>query len=304
MDVALRERNFYVVLPQFAFDGIIEFAAETARGHRHLGGPERELEVQRAVTEAGKEKFGFGILQGLGMRIGNFDEQAAQVLDVRAVGNSHGDAKAHARVAVTPVGDAVGDEIGVGHDDGDVVVGDNGGAAQADLAHLAGDAAHFDAVADGDGSLGENNQAADKIADDVLEAEAQTNANRAGKDGQRTQIHAHGLKTDIEAKRKQEVTDDAGKRELEGGVQMGAPQEPDQKVPPDESFGDDDEAEEHNEDEQAGDGNAAAGKQRILEDSLERQGDVLEYGPHSDKENLAQERRRGKWEGLTARTGV
>jgi hypothetical protein len=112
--------------------------------------------------------------------ISDFKHEFAEVLQIGAVSHAEGDAKADARIFVAPIGDALSDEISVWDDDGNVVIGDHGGAAQADLADLSGYATDFDSVADGNGPLGENNEAADEVADDILQAEPEANADSAG----------------------------------------------------------------------------------------------------------------------------
>src|SRR5258706_5635930 len=211
----------------------------------------------------------------------HFEHELPQLFDVRAVGHAEGNAKAHTRIGVTPVGDAVGDEIGIGHDDGNVVVGDDRGAAQADLANLPSHAADFDPVADGDGPFGENDKATDKVADDVLQSESQADAHRAGQNSQRTEIYAHGLEADIEAEREHEITENAGQRELQSGIQMRPPQNPHQEVPPDQPFAEDNQDYQDNQHEQAGNSNSAAWQQRIIEDALQRRREVMEQVRHS-----------------------
>src|SRR4029077_5375729 len=57
------------------------------------------------------------------------------------------------------------------------------------LLHLTGDTRHLYPIADCDRALRQNDQAADEIAGDVLQSEANAYADRAGKNGERAEMN-------------------------------------------------------------------------------------------------------------------
>src|SRR6266851_5809442 len=102
------------------------------------------------------------------MIAGGGDEGIAHLVYIAAVSHAHGDAKTHTWIAVGPVRDCRIDELRIGHDHGDVVVGHDHCATRANLLHLASDARDVDPVPDCDGSFSQNHQPADEIARDIL----------------------------------------------------------------------------------------------------------------------------------------
>src|SRR5213075_3527890 len=90
----------------------------------------------------------------------------------------------HPRIAISPVRYRRVDEFRVWDNHRDVVVRANHRAASANLLHLAGNAGDFDAVTDSDWSFGQNHQAADEIAGDILQPKPDPYANRSRENGQ------------------------------------------------------------------------------------------------------------------------
>ena len=109
-----------------------------------------------------------------------------------------------------------------------------GGAAQTDLAHLAGHAADFHPVADGDGPFGQDDDAADEIVDDVLEAEADADAQRAGDHRQRTQVEPHHDQRHVETQSDDAVAHDPGDGKLQRRLHPRSLQHPVHEKPPQE----------------------------------------------------------------------
>ena len=101
----------------------------------------------------------------------------------------------------------------------------NDGAARANLLHLTGDARDFDAVADGDRPFGQNDQAADEIAGDVLQTEADADADRAGENGERAEMNAGVLEHDEDADDQDEVADDLRDGVLQGAIEPAVDEE-------------------------------------------------------------------------------
>ena len=149
----------------------------------------------------------------------------AHQLDVTAVGHADRNAKTHPRVAIGPVRHRRIDELLVRHDHGDVVVRDDHRAARPDFLHLPGHARDFDPIADRDRAFRQDDEAADEIARDILQAETDADANRAGKNGQRLEVDAGVLQDDENADDEDEVGGDLRDRVLERAIEPAVDEE-------------------------------------------------------------------------------
>ena len=152
-------------------------------------------------------------------------KRSSHLFYVAAVGHANRNAKTHARIAIGPVRHRRIDELRVRHDHGDVVVGQNDGAAGTNLLHLSGDAGHFDAVADRDRPFRQNDEAADEIARDILQTEADADADCAGKNGERAEMNAGVLEDDENADDQDDVADDLRDRVLERAIEAAVDEE-------------------------------------------------------------------------------
>lgn len=86
-------------------------------------------------------------------------------------------------VVQCPIDHPMGDELGVAHDHVDQIAGGDAGVTKADLAHVAAyPRLKINEVADLERAFHEHRQAGEKIADDVLSAQADTDADRPGND--------------------------------------------------------------------------------------------------------------------------
>ena len=112
-----------------------------------------------------------------------FQKGIPHFLQIAAIGDTDWNAKPDSRVAISPVRHWRIDEFRVRHDHGDVVVGTNDRAARANLLHLTCDTGDLHPIADSDRSFCQNDEAANEIAGDILQSEANAYANRAGKNG-------------------------------------------------------------------------------------------------------------------------
>ena len=90
---------------------------------------------------------------------------------------------------------------------------------------LAGDSRHFDTVANRDRSFCEDDEAADEIARDILETEANPHAHRAGKDRQRSQMDPGVIKNNENADDQDDVADNLCDRVLQTAVEPALGQE-------------------------------------------------------------------------------
>src|SRR5947207_12747500 len=107
------------------------------------------------------------------------NQRITDFVHVAPIRDAHGDAKANARIAISPVRHGRVDEFRVGHDHSNVVVRSDHSAAGANQFYLAGYTRHFDAVADRDWSLRQDDETADEIARDILQSEADPATDRA-----------------------------------------------------------------------------------------------------------------------------
>jgi len=221
MHFALWKWDFDFVFAQLLLHCKIEFASKPARLERHLLRPYPQFKVQGTLAKP-SEKYGrLGFLENLGMFPGHFQQKPPQFIEICAVSHADGKAKPNPRVAVAPVGHSMADEIGIRHDDGDIIIRYDGRAPQANLPDLSSHAPNFDSVSDGDGPFGQNDQSADKIIDDILEAKANAHPNRPGHDRERSQIDANHLQGNIKPKHDEDVTTNFGDGELQRGIQAG-----------------------------------------------------------------------------------
>ena len=122
-----------------------------------------------------------------------FAQQALHELDVGAARHLRHDTQPHRRLVVDLVGHVVEDEALVRHQHGEPVLGDDGRAARADLLDGAFHVADVHAVAHLERALQHDDDAADEVADDVLQAEADAHAHRAGQHAQRGEVEPRVL---------------------------------------------------------------------------------------------------------------
>ena len=126
---------------------------------------------------------------------------------------------------MAPVGDTLGDELRVGNDHGDVLLGDHHGGAGPDTANLSADVAHLDAVAHLDRALEEDDQAAHEVAGHVLEAETEPHAHRARQNREGAEVDAYRLKDHHDTHCRDRVSHQRTHRLSHADVEMAARQE-------------------------------------------------------------------------------
>ena len=147
------------------------------------------------------------------------DKRFAHLVDVAPVGHTDRNVETHPRIAVGPVRHRRIDELRVRHNHRNVVVGQDYGAACPDLLDLPGDTRDFDAVANGDRPFRQDHETADEIAGDILQPEADTDADRAGENRERAEMNAGVLEHDEDADDQDEVADDLRDGVLKGAVE-------------------------------------------------------------------------------------
>ena len=149
------------------------------------------------------------------MFAGSGNQRFAHSVDVAAISDADRNAKTHPRIAVGPVRHWRIDEFRIRDDHGDVVVSHDHRAAGPNMLHLAGDARHLHAVAHRDRPLRQDDQAADKIACDILQTEADAHADRARKNCQRPEMNAGIIENNKNADDEDDVADDLRDRVLQ-----------------------------------------------------------------------------------------
>src|SRR5437868_2289150 len=225
MHVALRKWNLDPGFAQLFFNREIKIALEPAGTMTHLGAPDDELEVDRAFAESCQENARRRVLQNMRVTSAGSDQRLAHFIHVAAVSHADRHTEPHSRIEVGPVRHRRIDEFRIGHDHGDVVVRHDHRAPGANLLHLPDDAGYFHTVADRDRALGQDHQAADEIAGNILQAETDTDADGAGENSERTEMNPGVLEHDKNANDQDEVADDLRERVLKGPVETAGTQE-------------------------------------------------------------------------------
>ncbi len=221
MEVALRVGQLDARAHEGREDGEVQIAAQDGRELYLSGGPDAQDEVDGVVAEAFKDDGGLRRLEHVGVLARYPEQDVADMLRLTAVADADRDGDADLAVVDGPVGDGFGDEVGVGNDVDDVVIGADPGAAGADVDDIAGGAADLDAVADADGLLKQQDEAGDEVGNGVLQAEADAEAERPAHDDQAVEIKPDRLQADGDAEGEDEIGDHPGDRELLGGLQRG-----------------------------------------------------------------------------------
>jgi hypothetical protein len=187
MNVPLREGDFDLMPLQGAVD-LPEVVGHDRRGPLHGGRrePDNEFEIQTAVAEADEPDL--GLVRGyVRERVGNgssgLDPGFADQFLVRAVGHAEGDVDAAVFLVQGPVRQATVHEFRVRHEDVNIVVRGDAGAAEVYLPHPAHDArCEFHEIVHLEAPLEQDDQAGDEIIDDGLQAEADAHAESSGHD--------------------------------------------------------------------------------------------------------------------------
>ena len=154
MKIALGEWNFDAVFAESFLDGVVDFTTKTSRILRHFSSPNAQFEVERTVAESDEKDIWRWIGQHLGVSEDDRGHEGSEFLDVGSVGNADGNSEANFGIAVTPIDYGFTDEARVGHDDRNVVIGDDDRAAKVNAIHPTGHAVDFNAVTDRDGTFG------------------------------------------------------------------------------------------------------------------------------------------------------
>src|SRR5438270_93062 len=225
MHVALRKWNLDPRFAQLFFNREIEIALEPAGTMAHFGAPDDELEVDRAFAESSQENARRWVLQNMRVTSAGSDQRLAHFLHVAAISHADRHTEPHPRIEVGPVRHRRIDEFRIRHDHGDVVVRHDHRAPGANLLHLPDDAGYFHTIADRDRALGQDHQAADEIAGNILQTETDTDADGAGENSKRTEMNPRAFEHDENANDTDEVADNLRDRVLKRTVETAVNQE-------------------------------------------------------------------------------
>jgi hypothetical protein len=225
VEIALREGDFDSGLAQFLFNCEIKIAPKTAWPITFFAAPHHQLEFECVLAEFFQENRGRRVLQCVRIFAASSEKRLANLVDVAAVSDPHRNSKTYARVAIGPVGDGRIYEFRVGHNHGDVVVRQDDSAARANLLDLTGHACDFDPIANGNWSLRQNDQAADKIAGNILQAKSHAHAHSPGENGQRAEMNAGVFENDENADDEHDIADDLGNGVLQRAIKPAIDEE-------------------------------------------------------------------------------
>jgi hypothetical protein len=142
---------------------------------------------------------------------------------VAAVGHAHRDLDAAPEVGECPVDDLVRDQLGVGQDHLRALRRAQRAGADADGAHFAHQLAQLYGIADADGTLEDQHQTRHEVVDDVLQTEADADAERAREQRDLTHVHAGSTHRHQEPEGQHEIAAQPadGRRDTARQVQLG-----------------------------------------------------------------------------------
>ena len=207
VQIALRERDLDAGGVQGAQDrqpqAVLRLHADVDALH-----PCEQAEVERAFAEAHEQRAGHGDLLHLGQVGRGSFEQAQHLRRVAAVRDTDIDLVAPRTIGQRPVHHLLRREIGVRHDHFRALPGPDRRRTHADALDLPDHAADVDLVADIDRPLDHQDQAGHEVADDVLQAEAHTHAERAGQQRHLGEVDAERGQRQHESGDHEHVADD------------------------------------------------------------------------------------------------
>ena len=161
--------------------------AKPGSGHESI-----EPEEEGRVAEAFERGGWCGVQQYIGVLAGDGEEKFDDTVRVGSVGDAEFDRDAKDLVLESPVDEIAGDEFAIGDDHTLVVAVDDRGGPNVDPIDLSGGARDGDDVADADGTFEQKNDSADEVGDDLLQAEAETDAQGREDDADLGEVQVDG----------------------------------------------------------------------------------------------------------------
>ncbi len=157
----------------------------------------RKFELDAAVAEVHQARHGRRFAQHPRLAFAGLEQNPQGHFRIIAVAHANGQFEADARVGVAPIDHGIGNQLLIGHQHLNAVAVAHHDVAAAQFLHpaevLGAGAAlsrETDDIARFDGAIHQQHEAADEICRDRLQAETQSQADRAGEHRQSGQIHA------------------------------------------------------------------------------------------------------------------
>src|SRR5580700_1609134 len=189
MQVALREGNLNSGVIQLLHCGQCNFARDL-QTIVFLHHPKVQLEIQGTLSKPFEVDHRLGLSEYEFMLRRGFAKNLQHDLGIGPVGHPDRQLPAALRFGQGPVDHLAGDKAGVRNDDFSTLECLDRAGANPDAGDLAGVAVDFDDVIDVNRPLKLQDQAGDKIVDDVLQAEAEADADRASEHGEFIQLYS------------------------------------------------------------------------------------------------------------------
>ena len=130
---------------------------------------------------------------------------------------------------MAPIDHGAGNQIRIRHNDTNIVAGYHRRAAQVDFGDASDRATNLDSIPNGDGLLSEDDQPADEVANDVLQAEADPDAQRSRQKCERAEVDANCCKRKVNAEDQECVSNDLTDRKLNRSAQASPLKNPSQE---------------------------------------------------------------------------
>ena len=191
MKITLRERDLDTVFVEAIPDLEQHVADHVCTPVRRVIDPDSQLQVERAVAEP--EQLAARLRFQLYARdhFRRFDAQPDGGAGVRVVRDADRNAQSNQVVAVRPVLHPLCDQFLVRDQVFDAISGDYRGITCAEVVYPAERVADGDYVAGLDRAIHQEDHAAEQVGEDLLQAEAETDAECTAEHGQCGQIDAH-----------------------------------------------------------------------------------------------------------------
>ena len=198
-----------------AFSIANRIALPTRRSSRALGIQQKSANSIAESAKSSSRTSGVGRGEHPLGGPGHVEQDAPHPIGVGAVGHAHGHPDAQARRGPRVVDDLGGDERAVRDDHRHLVARDDVRGAQADVLDRPERAADANEVAVAHRLLEQEDDAADEVLRDVLEAEADADGEHGRRGEQRVEPEAHRVDGPEQADGRHRVADDLRHRELD-----------------------------------------------------------------------------------------
>src|ERR1700730_15687296 len=215
-DLVLRDGYCDSMLLEQPPDGAVDVGTNIVHAVLWVGYPEAQFEFDAAVAEMHETRHRQRVAQDPSLALARSQQDLQSEFRIVAVAHADGQLQADAGISVAPVDDRIRDQLLIGNQHLDAVAiahHDIAAAQFLDPAEILRAGAGLTRRAEDVPRLGrsihQENETADEIGGDRLQAEAQAEADRAGQHGERGKIDAGGVEAHQNAE-----GDQKGVREL------------------------------------------------------------------------------------------